>query len=132
MLSTWADGQAVVAAALAAQRAAPDDPRSLNVLALASLRLQGNDGAQAAWRLWSRAAEICPTYLPAVTNLVVLAAATPDRNLAAATRGELARQTGDLATAKASLQQAWKLAPTNSEKELICRKIDAIDRNVDF
>lgn len=92
MLSTWADGQAVVAAALAAQRAAPEDPRALNVLALASLRLQGNDGAQAAWRLWSRAAEICPTYLPAVTNLVVLAGATPDRNLVAATRGELARR----------------------------------------
>ncbi len=49
-----------------------------------------------------------------------------------ATRGELARQTGDLSKAKASLQQAWKLAPTNTEKELICRKIDAIERNVEF
>lgn len=43
-----------------------------------------------------------------------------------ATRAELARQTGDVKTAKESLQQAWKLAPTNAEKELICRKLDAV------
>ncbi len=48
-----------------------------------------------------------------------------------ATRGELARQTGDLVIARTSLQQAWKLAPTNSEKELICRKLDAMDRSED-
>ena len=43
-----------------------------------------------------------------------------------ATRAELARQTSDVETVKEALQQAWKLAPTNAEKELICRKIDAM------
>ena len=43
-----------------------------------------------------------------------------------AARGELCRQTGDLDTARISLQTAWKLAPTNSEKELISRKLDAL------
>ncbi|MBC8355240.1 MAG: sigma-70 family RNA polymerase sigma factor [Planctomycetes bacterium] len=43
-----------------------------------------------------------------------------------ATRAELMRQTGDIETAKTSLRQAWKLAPTNAEKELICRKLDEL------
>ena len=43
-----------------------------------------------------------------------------------ATRGELARETGDLATARAALKQAWQLAPTRQEKELICRKLDRL------
>jgi RNA polymerase sigma-70 factor (ECF subfamily) len=43
-----------------------------------------------------------------------------------ATRAELTRQTGDIATAKAALEEAWKLAPTNAEKELIRRKLDSL------
>jgi len=35
-------------------------------------------------------------------------------------------QTGDLETARAALDQAWHLAPTQAEKELICRKRDAL------
>jgi len=45
-----------------------------------------------------------------------------------ATRAELCRQTGDVETALAALQEAWKLAPTNSEKELICRKMDGLTK----
>ncbi len=37
---------------------------------------------------------------------------------------QLCQQTGDFINAKAALQQAWQLAPTNAEKELICRKLD--------
>ena len=43
-----------------------------------------------------------------------------------ATKAELLRQTGDLKAAEAALQIAWKLAPTNAEKELICRKRDQL------
>ena len=45
-----------------------------------------------------------------------------------ATRAELARQVDDLDTAREALEQAWQLAPTNAEKELICRKMDALAR----
>jgi len=43
-----------------------------------------------------------------------------------ATHAELTRLTGDYATAKTALQRAWKLAPTQVEKELICRKLDQL------
>lgn len=43
-----------------------------------------------------------------------------------ATRAELLRQTGDFKAAAEALQIAWKHAPTNAEKELICRKRDQI------
>ncbi len=43
-----------------------------------------------------------------------------------ATRAELAKQTGDLEVAKLHLQKAWKLAPTNAEKEMILRKLDSL------
>lgn len=44
-----------------------------------------------------------------------------------ATHADLARQMGDVETARQCLEQAWKLAPTNAEKELICRKLDALN-----
>ena len=43
-----------------------------------------------------------------------------------ATRAELSRQTGDIDTARTALNEAWKLAPTQAEKELICRKLDGL------
>ncbi len=43
-----------------------------------------------------------------------------------ATHADLARQTGDLESARNSLQTAWQLAPTNAERELISRKIDQL------
>lgn len=75
MLPTWAESTAVVHAALAAVQAMPEDPRALNLLAIANLRLQGQAGAEAAQRLWSRAATIAPSYLPALANLANLAEA---------------------------------------------------------
>lgn len=41
-----------------------------------------------------------------------------------ATHADLARQVGDVEAARTSLRTAWKLAPTNAEKELISRKLD--------
>lgn len=43
-----------------------------------------------------------------------------------ATKAELLRQTGNLQASKEALQIAWELAPTNAEKELICRKRDQL------
>lgn len=43
-----------------------------------------------------------------------------------ATRADLARQMGEIESARAALRLAWKLAPTNAEKELICRKLDGL------
>lgn len=47
-----------------------------------------------------------------------------------ATKAELLRQTGDLKAAKVALQIAWNLAPTNAEKELICRKRDQLASDI--
>ncbi len=43
-----------------------------------------------------------------------------------AARADLARQMGDIDDAREALQRAWDLAPTNAEKELICRKLDRL------
>lgn len=43
-----------------------------------------------------------------------------------ATRAELAKETGDVETAREALKLAWELAPTTAEKELICRKLDQL------
>jgi len=43
-----------------------------------------------------------------------------------ATKADLARQTGDVESARASLQTAWRLAPTNAERELISRKLELL------
>jgi len=92
MLTSWAGSDAVAMAALAAQRAAPDDPKALNLLALATLRLRGSAGGDTAWRLWQRAAAASPSYLPAVTNLAALAAASADDHLRSGMHNELERR----------------------------------------
>jgi hypothetical protein len=78
MLGTWADGKTIAAAALAAHDLAPHDPRTLNLLGLASLRWRGADAADAAWKLWQRAVAIDPGYVPAAVNLAAVAATTGD------------------------------------------------------
>jgi hypothetical protein len=97
MLPTWADGKAIAAAALAAHELAPDDPRTLNLLGLATLRWRGAEGGDAAWRLWHRAAQIDVRYVPAAANLAAVAAATGDARLQSAARGELERRTASAA-----------------------------------
>lgn len=92
MLSTYADGKTLVTAALAANHLAPNDPRTMNLLALATLRWRGNEGADAAWRLWQRALQVDPAYVPAATNLAALAAAAGDPALQRAVRLELDRR----------------------------------------
>ncbi|MEO6594861.1 MAG: glycosyltransferase [Planctomycetota bacterium] len=92
MLATWANGQTIATAALAAHDLAPDDPRTLNLLGLATLRWRGAAGGDAAWRLWQRAAAAAPGYLPAATNLATIAAATGDCGLQRAARTELERR----------------------------------------
>ncbi|MBL9077380.1 MAG: glycosyltransferase family 1 protein [Planctomycetes bacterium] len=92
MLPTWAEGATIAAAALAAHELAPDDPRTLNLLGMATLRWRGADGGDAAWRLWLRAATLDPAYVPAAANLASLASATGDARLCAETRRELDRR----------------------------------------
>lgn len=81
MLTTWADGGAIAKAALAAHALAPEDPRTLNLLGLATVRWRGNDGARDAFRLWQRAVQIAPGYVPAAANLGALVANSPDAGL---------------------------------------------------
>ena len=81
MLTTWAEGKTIAAAALAAHQLAPDDPRTLNLLGVASLRWQGAVAGDAAWRMWQRALAADPSYVPALANLAAIAAATNDRDL---------------------------------------------------
>lgn len=92
MLPTWADGQTIAAAALAAHDLAPDDPRTLNLLGLATLRWRGAEGADAAWRLWHRAAAMATGYVPAVANLASVAATACDLRLQQLTQRELERR----------------------------------------
>ncbi len=92
MLPTWADGKTIAAAAIAAHDLAPDDPRTLNLLGLATLRWRGNEGGEAAWRLWHRALAAAPHYVPAAANLAALAAATTDTRLQREARAELQRR----------------------------------------
>jgi hypothetical protein len=89
MLPTWAAGETIAAAALAANELAPDDPRTLNLLGLATLRWRGGEGGAAAWRLWQRAIMVNPTYVPAAANLAALARASGDATLTAATAAAL-------------------------------------------
>jgi hypothetical protein len=95
MLPTWADGKTIAAAALAAHELLPDDPRTLNLLGIATLRWRGNEGGDAAWRLWQRALATDTAYVPAAANLAALATATGDVGLQQATRRELERRAGD-------------------------------------
>ncbi len=92
LVRTWADGSTIAAAALTAHELAPDDPRTLNLLALATLRWRGDAGLDASFQLWLRAATIAPGYVPAAANLHVLAGATTDRGLQSRIRNELERR----------------------------------------
>ena len=92
MLSTWASGEAIAKAAMAACRIAPDDPRSLNLLALATLRWRGSDGGQTAFELLQRAAAAAPDYLPAIVNLTAIARATDNAPLTRAVEAERDRR----------------------------------------
>ncbi|MEZ6035918.1 MAG: glycosyltransferase [Planctomycetota bacterium] len=92
MLTTWADGDVIAAAALAAYDLAPDDPRTLNLLGMATLRWRGAEGGEAAWRLWQRAMQCAPGYAPAAVNLASIAAATGDANLLRAVKTERDRR----------------------------------------
>lgn len=92
LCATWAEPRVLVTAALAAHDLAPDDPRTLNLLGLATLRWRGNEGGEAAWRLWERAAAADPGYVPAVQNLAALAATTGNDGLIAKARSEFERR----------------------------------------
>jgi len=94
MLPTWADGRTVATAALAANHLAPNDPRTLNLLAMATLRWRGSEGGETAWHLWQKAIAVDRHYLPAVINLAALASASGDGNLQRSTRLELDRRCG--------------------------------------
>ncbi|HLQ38990.1 MAG TPA: glycosyltransferase [Planctomycetota bacterium] len=92
MLQTWASGPALTRAAVAACQLLPEDPRPLNVLALATLRWRGNDGIAAAIELWRKAARLSPGYVPAVYNLEVLLGAAGRSDLRSQSRRELDRR----------------------------------------
>jgi len=92
LLSTWASPQVLVTAALAAHELAPDDPRTLNLLGLATLRWRGNDGGEAAWRFWQQAASADLAYVPAAANLLALAGTTGDDDLVQRARTEFERR----------------------------------------
>lgn len=94
MLPTWAEGHTIAAAALAAHDLAPDDPRALNLLGLATLRWQGPAGGDAAWRLWQRALAAAPGYVPAAANLLTVAQATGDTQLRRRVRQQLEQRLG--------------------------------------
>ena len=81
MMSTWAPGEAIAKAAIAAHKLAPDDPRALNLMALATLRWRGQEGGQAAFDLLRRAVDSSPTYIPAIVNLTAIARASGNQNL---------------------------------------------------
>jgi len=92
MLPTWASGKTIAAAALAAHHLAPDDPRTLNLLGMATLRWRGAEGGDAAFRLWQRAAAADPHYVPAAINLAAIAEASGDRQWRERCRQESARR----------------------------------------
>lgn len=69
MLTTWAHGDATLAAAMDAVRAAPDDARALNTLAVATLRWKGVAAARDAVSLLHRACAADSGFAPAAWNL---------------------------------------------------------------
>jgi hypothetical protein len=73
LLTTWAKGPVAVAAALRAHELQRDDPRALNLLALATLRWRGPAARGEAWNLLVRASEVAKDYLIAPANLCRLA-----------------------------------------------------------
>lgn len=103
MLTTWASGEALVAAAMDAVRAAPQDARALHLLALATLRWRGAAGANEALNLLRRAAAADPAFAPPTLSLAHLLRGSdrPDLQLEAAAAAEArvhaARTANDLA-----------------------------------
>ena len=95
MMTTWADGDAVVRAAVRAAAAAPEDPRALNALAMATLRWRGNHGADQALQLLGKALSCSDGYVPAAVNLQHLAEAAADDGLRAAATSACAQRLAD-------------------------------------
>lgn len=100
MLTTWADGEALAGAAMAAVRALPGDARALNTLALATLRWRGVDGATSALQLLQTAADADPSFVPPLCNLAEL--------FAIAQRPDLAERTRAAAADRASRAADWR------------------------
>jgi len=92
MMLTWADDEAVLAAAIDACRPAPDDARALNALALASLRGTGSVDATQTLKLLRRAISADPAYVPAARNLAVLLCNSNRPDLAAAADDQTAQR----------------------------------------
>ncbi len=69
MLTTWAHGDATLAAAMDAVRAAPEDARAINTLAVATLRWKGIAAARDAVTLLHRACAADEGFVPAAWNL---------------------------------------------------------------
>jgi hypothetical protein len=92
MMTTWASGEALAQAAIAAHKEAPDDPRTLNLLGLATLRWRGSEGGQDAFNLLRNASEASEGYLPSVINMAAIAAATDDQQLQSVIRAERERR----------------------------------------
>lgn len=97
MMPTWASGEALAQAAMAAHRHAPDDPRTLNLLGLATLRWRGCEGGQDAFTLLRTASEASADYLPSVINMAALAAATDNLPLQQAMKAECDRRLANTA-----------------------------------
>ena len=92
MMTTWASGEALAQAAIAAHKEAPDDPRTLNLLGLATLRWRGSEGGQDAFNLLRNASEASKDYLPSVINMAAIAAAADDQQLQSVIRAERERR----------------------------------------
>jgi len=92
MLPTWASGEALTQAAMAAHKEAPDDPATLNLLGLATLRWRGNEGGQDAFNLMRTASQTSDGYIPAVVNMAAIAAATDNQQLHQLVKAECDRR----------------------------------------
>ena len=92
MLSTWADGRAAARTLATARRLAPDDPRPLNALALALLRVDARAHASQAVELLQRAAWCDTNYVPAAQNLAWILARAGHAEAKAHADQDLARR----------------------------------------
>jgi len=100
MTTTWADGDALAAAAMAAARLQPDDARALNAMAFATLRWRGAAGADAALQLLQRAAAADPAFVPPVVSIAEL--------FGAANRPDLHERTLAQAAERAARARDWR------------------------
>ena len=102
MLTTWAPRQAAARAAMAAVRLLPDDPRALNVMAVAGLAWRGAGMAQEALALLQRAFAADQDFVPAAFNLARLLKGSDRTDLALAAAAH-AQQRAAAATAPTAL-----------------------------